>query len=166
MNTPEMTHIPRYTHICLPEIKFIPGKTNNIINPSIQSHIPEISEPSIEFTAQNWMQSERYLYGIDLFNYGYYWETHEVWEKIWLKLGRPSLTGIFIQGMIQLSVALLKKINSTHHGADLLKSKAIPKILSQKDIFLGIDIKNIVEQFNDFMDDYSASLPIIKLHFI
>ncbi|MDX9753681.1 MAG: DUF309 domain-containing protein, partial [bacterium] len=55
-----------------------------------------------------WWQSKLYLYGIDLFNNGYYWETHEAWEDLWHALGRMGETATFFKAMIHLAAAGLK----------------------------------------------------------
>ena len=36
---------------------------------------------------EQWHLCRPYLYGIDLFNDGYYWEAHEVWEGLWHACG-------------------------------------------------------------------------------
>jgi hypothetical protein len=55
-----------------------------------------------------WRDCRAYLYGLDLFNHGYYWEAHEVWEGIWHACGRAGPTGSFIQGLIKLAAAGVK----------------------------------------------------------
>ena len=58
----------------------------------------------------DWQSCELYLYGIDLFNYGYWWEAHEALETVWHAAGQKStLCGTFIQGLIQLAGAQLKR---------------------------------------------------------
>jgi predicted metal-dependent hydrolase len=48
------------------------------------------------------------LHGLDLFNHGYYWEAHEVWEDLWKACGRTGPTACFLKGLIQLAVAGVK----------------------------------------------------------
>lgn len=55
-----------------------------------------------------WRDCRPYLYGLDLFNYGYYWEAHEVWEGVWHSCGRAGPTGNFIKGLIKLAAAGVK----------------------------------------------------------
>lgn len=57
---------------------------------------------------ERWRLSRPYLYGIDLFNHGYYWEAHEVWEGLWHACGRSGQTGRFLQGLIKLAAAGVK----------------------------------------------------------
>ncbi len=160
-----MTNILRYTNLNLPLYRYIPGKGEHPNKLKDQIHIPEIPESITRFSDQTWKQSKTYLYAIDLFNHGYYWEVHEVLEKIWLKIGKTSPEGIFIQGIIQLSVALLKKSQLNKNGFKRLYDKSLPKILTQQSVYLGIDIEKLINQFNIFTETEDISPPIIILRF-
>lgn len=50
----------------------------------------------------------RWLYALDLFNAGYYWESHELWEGFWNALGRTSPKAQLVQGLILLAAAAVK----------------------------------------------------------
>jgi uncharacterized protein len=50
----------------------------------------------------------RWLYALDLFNAGFYWEAHEVWESFWNALGRTTPEALFIQGLTHLAAAAVK----------------------------------------------------------
>lgn len=159
----ENTDIKRYTSFDLPPFRYIPGnrkqKTLNHL------HTPLILEDSSTFSIHNWNKSQRYLYAIDLFNYGYYWEVHEVLEKIWLAIGKTTQTGFFIQGIIQLSIAIVKKIEANSIAVERMKAKAIPKIESQKGIYLGIEINSLISEFENFINSEVTKIPFIHLHF-
>jgi hypothetical protein len=55
-----------------------------------------------------WYNCRPYLFGLDLFNHGYYWEAHEVWEGIWHASGRGGPVGSFIKALIKLAAAGVK----------------------------------------------------------
>ena len=55
----------------------------------------------------------------DLFDAGFYWEAHEVWESMWLKLPRASARARFFQGLLLLAAALVKQA-SFPESADAL----------------------------------------------
>ena len=57
---------------------------------------------------QRWQACSPYLYGIDLFNHGYYWEAHEVWEGLWRACGRSGPAGTFLKALIGLAAAGFK----------------------------------------------------------
>jgi hypothetical protein len=50
----------------------------------------------------------RWLYALDLFNAGFYWEAHEVWEGFWHALGRTTPEAQSVQGLIHLTAACVK----------------------------------------------------------
>lgn len=152
----------RYTNLDLPDYKYIPG---NGLHPKKRKceHIPIIKEQEIAFEMENWSSSLRYLYAIDLFNEQYYWEMHEVLEHIWLQFGRKSLIGQFLQGLIQLSIALLKKSKENKNGMHRLKEKAIKNLTAKNGIFLGIEIEKLLTDALYFIDGRSDKMPRIKL---
>jgi hypothetical protein len=57
---------------------------------------------------ERWRNSRVYLFGIDLFNAGYYWEAHEAWESLWHACGRQGTTAELLQGLIKLAAAGVK----------------------------------------------------------
>lgn len=60
-------------------------------------------------------------YALDLFNHGYYWEAHEIWETLWQARERDSTEGQLLQGLIALAAAGVKAREGnlrgvTHHA--------------------------------------------------
>ena len=55
-----------------------------------------------------WRESETYLYGIDLFNHGFYWEAHEQWEALWVAAGKKGPVAEFMKGLIKLAACGIK----------------------------------------------------------
>ena len=49
-----------------------------------------------------------FRYGVDLFNTGYFWEAHEVWEPVWMALAPNSRERCACQALIQGANACLK----------------------------------------------------------
>ena len=45
------------------------------------------------------------LYGIDLFNHGFYWEAHEAWEGLWIACARRGPTATYLQAFITAAAA-------------------------------------------------------------
>ena len=52
--------------------------------------------------------NEVYLYGIDLFNHGYYWESHVYWEALWNAEERVGEVADFLKALIKLGAAGVK----------------------------------------------------------
>ena len=46
--------------------------------------------------------------GVELFNAGYYWEAHEVWEGLWHAYGRRGADGRHLKALIKLAAAGVK----------------------------------------------------------
>jgi predicted metal-dependent hydrolase len=153
----------RFTNDDLPSYKYIPKQGPHPSQIKDAVHIPEIEEGLEAFSERNWCNSRRYLYAIDLFNLGYYWEVHEVLEKIWMNLGKKSEEGFFIQGLIQLAVAMLKHLQGNKMGVKRLINKSLPKIRSQKGIYLGIDIDKLADSFLEYLAGKTDTAPQIVL---
>jgi hypothetical protein len=91
----------------LPPYSYVSGRfPHPIRDPTGHSHGAERQTSPV--TDDDWAEHRDYLYGIDLFNAGYYWEAHEVWEGIWHACGRGGLTGNFMKGLIKLAAAGVK----------------------------------------------------------
>jgi len=53
-------------------------------------------------------ESEAYLFGFDLFNYGYFWESHVWWEALWHAHGRTGEVAELLRALIRLAAAGVK----------------------------------------------------------
>ena len=69
-----------------------------------------------------------WLYGIDLFNHGYFWEAHEAWEGLWRQSPKDSPRGRELQGVIQLAATLIKVAQGNLNGATRLRRKALENL--------------------------------------
>ncbi|RUW57366.1 DUF309 domain-containing protein, partial [Mesorhizobium sp. M4B.F.Ca.ET.049.02.1.2] len=54
------------------------------------------------------LESDIFLWGLDLFNHGYYWEAHEAWEGLWQVADRGAPLRTLFKGLILLSAAGVK----------------------------------------------------------
>jgi uncharacterized protein len=98
-----------------------------------------------------WQKSKLYLYGIDLFNYGYYWETHEAWEDLWHALGRIGKTANFLKAIIHLAAAGLKakngKVSSMQKHARrtaTLLSEIRLQLPKEQERFMGLELDELI----------------------
>ena len=71
--------------------------------------IPLAAEPSLG--------SDIFLWGLDLFNHGYYWEAHEAWEGLWQVADRDGPLRMLFKGLILLSAAGVKIRERKHVAA-------------------------------------------------
>jgi len=94
-----------------------------VIDPKGHSFQKEEEKPGY-LPPEKWMSNDHYLFGVDLFNHGYWWEAHEAWETIWLTTQKTDLEGQYLQGLIQFSAALLKLFGGSKKGFDNLWREA------------------------------------------
>jgi hypothetical protein len=52
--------------------------------------------------------SHAFLWGLDLFNHGFYWEAHEAWEGLWQIADRAGAFRLLFKALILLSAAGVK----------------------------------------------------------
>ena len=71
-------------------------------------------------------QRERFLEGIALFNRGEFFDCHEALEEVWLELSGERKK--FLQGLIQVAVALHHLRNGNRVGAERLLAAAVEKL--------------------------------------
>ncbi len=101
----------------LPAYAFIPatGLPHPIRDPRGHSHgRKRVSPPALSI--DNWSTHRNYLLGLDLFNYGYYWEAHEEWDRLLKSSGPDSLMGKFLKGLVKLAAAGVKVREGSIHG--------------------------------------------------
>jgi hypothetical protein len=102
--------------LLLPAYAHVPGKTPHPFSDPRGHHHgvrharPEAPQPDA------WQACELYLHALDLFNYGYYWESHEVWEGLWLACGRHGMAADFLKGLIHLAAAGVKQQEGKAQG--------------------------------------------------
>jgi hypothetical protein len=99
---------------------------------------------------EHWQESEEYLFGIDLFNHGYYWEAHEAWESLWLACGRTGATAEFLKGLIKLAAAGVKAREGRTEGVRRHARRATELLENVKrqqatTMFAGLDLEELLE---------------------
>jgi predicted metal-dependent hydrolase len=157
--------VKRYTNFPLPERRFIPGWGIHPNRDPRGGHLPELPPSVSPFTLETWHESLPYLYAIDLFNFGYYWEAHVYLEKLWIGVGKKTEMGLFLQGLIQVAAALLKQSCSKKEGARRLAEKGIRNLRNQKRINLGIDTNALIDAISALITEHPSEEVTISLHF-
>ena len=72
-------------------------------------------------------EDDDFLYGIDLFNAAYWWEAHVYFERLWAETSSADERE-FLQGLIQLAAALVKRRAGSAAGEAKLTAKALEKL--------------------------------------
>ncbi len=92
--------------LAFPPYRHVPGVTPHP-NKDPQGHSYGLEENDGAIPPpEAWRENEDYLYGVDLYNFAYWWEAHEAWEGLWHQAEADYR--LFLQGLIQVSAALIK----------------------------------------------------------
>ncbi len=139
----------RYTDRPLPDYRHVPGRTPHPTkNP--EGHSFGRTEPAVRnLNEAPWHRCPEYLYGLDLFNAGYWWECHEALENLWLAAGLGSPAGHALQAIIQCAAAHLKLVCSQSTGAKRLVAHARAHVEWAEGPRLGLDLGAMLEATED-----------------
>jgi len=158
----------RYSSSEFPPYRFIPGVHPHPTN-SLEGHsYGHEDEEVVKWNSELWSNNLDYLYGIDLYNYHFYWEAHEAWEGLWMVSVRNSSEHMFLQGLIKLGAALLKIRMASLEIQDLTGARNLAKsgmaLLSkvQPTEFMGLDIPKYLKSYGEFVKPiYNNKMPTI-----
>jgi predicted metal-dependent hydrolase len=99
---------------------------------------------------ENWRSCRDYLYGIDLFNHGFYWEAHEAWEGLWVACGRQGTRATYLQALINLAATGFKARWGSARGmranaktAARLFRSAARQLGPQNRRYMGFDVRTL-----------------------
>ena len=76
--------------------------------------------------------------GADLFNAREYFDAHEVWEDVWR--AAPADEKKFLQGLIQIAVALHHHSRGNLDGARSLLARAQRNLAHYPDVYAGLNL--------------------------
>jgi hypothetical protein len=142
-----MSATPRYIpDRPLPPYTYVPGRSPHPIRDPAGHSFAQSPETPDALTAPTWRDNRAYLYGIDLFNNGFFWEAHVTWELLWHRAGRKGPTADFLKALIQLAAAGVKHLQDTPRGvashgrraAELFR--ALP---AESDFLFGLNVKEL-----------------------
>lgn len=137
---------PRYTSQAFPPYTYVPGQTPHpVSNPAGHMFGHELPKPA-PLDPARWRESETYLYGIDLFNHGYYWEAHETWESLWHAAGRTGEVADFLKGLIKLAAAGVKSSEGNPAGVERHLNRAIELLSTADREFCGLEVTKLIKQ--------------------
>ena len=150
----------RYTTLAFPLYRHLPGVTPHPERDPKGHSFGKRQEAPTTFDPDRWRNNERYLYGVDLYNFAYYWEAHEAWEGLWKTTGRTDMPGTFLQGLIQVAAALLKREQREATGMQRL-SKAglnrLRRVADARPVYCGVDISEFSARLDEIFLANDAS---------
>ncbi|MFD1973346.1 DUF309 domain-containing protein [Mesorhizobium kowhaii] len=95
-------HLPKKS---FPAYAYLPGRQPHPVrDPAGHSYLVEPMPVATDAA----LGSDPFLWGLDLFNHGYYWEAHEAWEGLWQVADRGGPSRVFFKALILLSAAGVK----------------------------------------------------------
>ena len=101
---------------------------------------------------------DAYAHGIRLFNQGSFFAAHEVLEDVWR--AAPAETKKFLQGLIQVAVALHHHSQGNLVGTASLLKRAARNLSAYPDEFGGIRVKTLLESIGSCGQALERGLPL------
>lgn len=154
---------PRYSVRPFPSYRFVPGNNQHPRhNPKGHSH--GFGEPNpTRFAPEQWQESDDYCYAVDLYNYAYWWECHEVFEGLWHVAGHQSEQGNFFQGLIQLAAANLKLFMGNQQAARNLLHSGLVRLQRVPEFYMGLDVAGFTNELRQCITRSHGQAPLIRL---
>ncbi|MCP5464153.1 MAG: DUF309 domain-containing protein [Deltaproteobacteria bacterium] len=148
----------RYSKINLPPYRFIPGiNAHPVRDPDGHMHGHEETHESI-LPAKQWQESSAFLYGVDLYNRAFWWESHEQWEGLWLQTDKTGTQAQFLQGLIQISASFIKWYLGQKEGMSRLYEigfSRLKTVEAQHSVYMGL---NLQTHLNKLEQHFTAAL--------
>lgn len=154
---------PRYSCQPWPAYRFVPG-----VSPHPRRHPDGHSygqcEPASPAPAwDRWRTNDAYLFGVDLYNFAYWWECHEIFESFWRMSGAKSEPGRFFQALIHVAAGNLKRCMGSPVSADRLCKAALERFQLMPQIYMGIDIRMFERDIQAYVNGSRTAPALIRL---
>ncbi len=146
--------VPRLTSRPLPAYRHRPGQTPHPTNSTDghSYHPPGKPAPALpDLNVTPCSSCEDFLFAVDLFNQGYWWECHEYLEALWHAAGHGTPAGHVLQSVIQCAAAHLKKTAGGELGARRLLAHAENHVSLAGDFRLGLDLVGLLADTGAFV---------------
>ena len=140
----------------LPIYAFVPGHNIHPNKPGGHMHGKgEVIAPEID---QDHPQlSKEYCYALDLFNFGFYWESHVYLEAIWNTHKRVGPIADLMKGLIKIAAAGVKfELGQLSSGiGHLERAHELIKLVQdqvKEDVYLGLNLADILTEIGSYKD--------------
>jgi hypothetical protein len=142
----------------LPPYTYVPGGPWPHPRSAPQGHSYGLKEPKLApVTEASGPALLRLLRGAELFNAGYYWEAHEVWEALWHAFGRRGPAADVVKALIKLAAAGVKVREGHEHGVRIHAARAaslLRAVSKQAGAHqLGLDLEECADRAQKVADD-------------
>lgn len=154
---------PRYSARPFPVYRFVPGHAPHPRRDP-RGHSFGHPEPDPSAVAPDgWREHGWYRYGVDLFNFAYWWECHEVFEACWHAAGRRTEPGRFFRALIHVAAADIKRFTGARQAEENLTRAALERLRDLPRFYMGVDIEGFAADVRDFGDGRRAIPALIRL---
>jgi len=150
----------------LPAYAYTPGLTPHPLrDPAGHSFADNAKPPSCP-PPERWREDQSWLYGVDLYNHGYFWEAHETWETCWHSVAASPPHRDLIQGLIQLAAACLRRRMEPKRGGLSVGRRALVKLERARSELgagvLGVDVDSLISRARTYLEG-DGDFPFIHL---
>jgi uncharacterized protein len=157
----------------LPPYSFVPGGRwpHPISSPEGHS-FGRVLEPRGAAQSTEGDISPRLVRGAELFNAGYYWEAHDVWEILWHAYGRHGPAADAVKALIKLAAAGVKVREKQEHGVRIHSRRAADLFASTHEsagrYLIGLDLvecERLARKTSDDppVDPGPADAPVVRV---
>ncbi|TWU22826.1 DUF309 domain-containing protein [Bythopirellula polymerisocia] len=157
--------VPRYCQLPFPPYSYVPGSgTPHPVSDSRGHMYGNPEPPTLPLDPEHWPGNEIYLYAVDLFNNGYYWESHEQWEALWHAAGRTGIEGDFLKGLIKLAAAGVKQREKNATGVGRHARRAIELFGSLSlSNYCGVNLESVLQDAQRLIENPTTKISPIAL---
>ncbi|MCA9119276.1 MAG: DUF309 domain-containing protein [Planctomycetales bacterium] len=156
----------------MPEYSYVPGKFPHPIRDPNGHSFGEARGEIVNFDPRRWRSCDAYVRGIDLFNHGFYWESHEAWEAVWNAAGREGTIADFTKGLIKLAAACVKAREGSAIGVARHATRArrlFDMLQPTSPRLMGLsteELKNIAQKLVDGAESFinKRDDPVVRVH--
>lgn len=150
----------------LPAYRYVPGVLPHPFRDTDgHDHLARLPLPEPAWvTGTDWSDNLHHRYALDLFHHRFYWESHEVWEAVWLLLPRPSAEREVVQALIQIAAATLKRHMGSERAPRHLTERArmrLGRARSAGTVVCGVDIDALLVVLEN--ENAWPTLPLVGL---
>jgi predicted metal-dependent hydrolase len=156
----------------LPPYSYVSGRAPHPINHPDGHRMGEVRYANEQLEPEDWRACDAFCFALDLFNAGFFWEAHEVWEGCWNATGRTGRTADFLKGLIKIAAALVKAREGrvagvqrhARRGAELLRGTA-----AVNSRYAGLAIAELIkltEQIDEQAEQLVVTPAVQRLEFV
>lgn len=148
----------------LPPYAYRPGRNPHPTrSPRGHSHGSPPPSPAY-LPARDFGANAAYLWGVDLYNRGFFWEAHEAWEAAWhAAAAADPIQAELLRGLIQCAAAALKADVGAAAGARALGRRALAHLAAVTrragPAYMGLDLARLSREFARFLDASDRPAP-------